>query len=65
MGAVLTSDVSSPHLPLGVRVSCMGAANHGHEHHRYDGHEHYGNYHHGHHHRFDNGNDGYHRYHYR
>jgi hypothetical protein len=35
----------------------MGAANHWHEHHRYDGHEHYGNEHHD---RYDNGNDGYH-----
>jgi hypothetical protein len=62
MRAILTSDVSSPHLSLGVRVSCMGAANHRHEHHRhehhrYDGHEHYGNEHHD---RYDNRNDGYH-----
>ena len=37
----------------------MGAAIHGHEHHRYDRHKHYGNEHHD---RYDNWNDGYHRY---
>src|SRR5918994_1515202 len=46
--AVLTNDVSSPHLSVGVRVPCMGAVNHGHEHHGYDGH----------HHGYDNGYDG-------
>ena len=49
--ALLTNDVSSSHLSLGVRVSCMGAANHGHKYHGYDNgnywHEHYG---------YDNGN---------
>jgi hypothetical protein len=43
--AVLTNDVSISHLCVGVRVSCMGAANHGHEHNGYDnGNEHYGYY---------------------
>jgi hypothetical protein len=43
--AVLTNDVSSPHLSLGVRFSCMGADSYGHEHHGYDNrNEHYGNY---------------------
>jgi hypothetical protein len=56
MRAILTSDVSSPHLSLGVRVSCMGAANH--EHHGYDnGNEHYGNY------RYHHGYYGHYRYH--
>jgi hypothetical protein len=55
--AVLTSDVSSPHLSLGIRVSCMGAANHGH--YGYDGNYHWYK-HHGHHDRYDNGNDRYH-----
>jgi hypothetical protein len=45
---VLTNDVSSPQLSVGVRVSCMGAAIHWHEHH----------YHYGNHHRDDNGYDG-------
>src|SRR5215204_3421983 len=49
--ALLTNDVSSPHLSLGVRVACMGAGNHRHEHHGYDGN----------HHRNDNGYDGHHR----
>ena len=48
--AVLTNDISSPHLSVGVRVPCMGAVNHGHEHHGYDGH----------HHGYDNGYDRYH-----
>src|SRR5215218_1914461 len=38
--ALLKNDVSSPHLSLGVRVSCVGAGNHGHEHHGYDGNHH-------------------------
>jgi hypothetical protein len=63
ISAVLSNDVSSTHPSLGVRVACMGAANHGHEHHRYDGHEHYGYEHHDHHDRYDNWNDGNHRYH--
>jgi hypothetical protein len=43
--AVLTNDVSSLHLSLGVCVACIGAGNHGYEHHGYDnGNEHYGNY---------------------
>ena len=48
--AVLANDVSSPHLSLGVRVACMGAGNHLHEHHGYDRHEHHG---------YDNGNEHY------
>ena len=59
--AVLTNDISSPHLSVGVRVPCMGAVNHGHEHHGYDGHHHgheYHGNHHRHHHRCDHGYDG-------
>ena len=40
--AVLKNDFGSPRLSLGIRVSCMGAGNHG-----YDRHEHHG---------YDNGN---------
>jgi hypothetical protein len=39
--ALLTNDISSPHLSVGVRVSCMGTGNHWHEYHGYNGH--YGN----------------------
>jgi hypothetical protein len=74
---VLTNDVSSPYISLAVRVSCMGAGNHGHEHHGYEhhryehhrheyhGHDHHGHdgQDHGHHYRYDNRNDRFHRHH--
>jgi len=56
--ALLTNDVSSPHLSLGFRVSCVGAGNQWHEHHRHKHHgydnrnEHHGNY------RYHHGYDG-------
>ena len=63
--AVLTSDFSSHHLSLGIRVACMGAGNHERERNRepkrrYDnGNEHYGNY------RYHHGYDGHYHGHYR
>jgi len=45
--AVLSNDVIIPRLCVSVRVTCVGAGNHGHEY--------YGN-----HHRYDNGYDGHH-----
>jgi hypothetical protein len=73
--AVLTNDVSSPYISIAVRVSCMGAGNHGHEHHyryehhrhEYHGHDHHGHdgHDHGHHYRYDNRNDRFHRHHHR
>jgi hypothetical protein len=55
--ALLKNDVSSPHLSLGVRFSCVGAGNHWHEHDNGNGHyRHYG-----HHHRHEHhGNYGHH-----
>jgi hypothetical protein len=68
--AVLSNDVIIPRLCVSVRVTCVGAGNHGHEyhgnHHRYDNgydwhehHWHYGNYrhHHGNHNRHHYGYD--------
>ena len=55
--ALLTNDVISPHLSLGVRFSCMGTGNHRHEHHGHNGNDR-------HHHGYDNGYDGYHHGHY-
>ena len=71
--AILSNDVIIPRLCVSVRVTRMGAGNHGHEHHGYNGnhhrydnghhdwhehHWHYGNY--RHHHRYDNGYHGHH-----
>ena len=47
ISAVLSNDVIIPRLCVGVRVACVGAANHGYEYHGYDRHEHN---------RYDNGN---------
>src|SRR5215204_6594546 len=70
--AVLTNDISSPHLSVGVRVPCMGAVNHGHEHHGYDGNHHgyehngYDGHHDRHEHHWHYGNYGnHHRHHHR
>jgi hypothetical protein len=47
--AIFTNYGSSAHLSPGVRGSCMGAGNYGHEYHGHDGHDH----------RYDNGNEHY------
>ena len=47
--AVLSNDVIIPRLCVSVRVTCVGAGNHGHEYHGHDGHDH----------RYDNGNEHY------
>jgi hypothetical protein len=63
--AIFTNYGSSAHLSPGVRGSCMGAGNYGHEYHGHDGHDHrYDNGHEyhghdGHDHRYDNGNEHY------
>jgi hypothetical protein len=69
--ALLTNDVISPHLSLGVRVSRMGASNHGHHHHWHEHHHHWHEHHHwhhghdGHNNRYDNRYDRFHEHHHR
>ena len=51
--AILSNDVIIPRLCVSVRVTRMGAGNHGHEHHGYNGN----------HHRYDNGHHDWHEHH--
>src|SRR5215211_2048918 len=62
--AIYKNDVSSFHLSLGIRVSCMGAGNHHHEHHRHEHHRYHGHHRYEHHgyDRHDYGHHGYEHY---